>query len=100
MSEKVLGFKRKDAYGWSWLVSTKTIDGENLICFPENKLVPVNLKSESVTVKWLEKEGNQLVGLADASIGENVDERIGYKCGILDLLSAVRKQSKAVDEKE
>ena len=98
MNEKVLGFKKKDA-----AINTEFYRGVKYCpayLIEISKLVPVNLKSESVTVKWLEKEGNQLVGLADASIGENVDERIGYKCGILDLLSAVRKQSKAVEEKE
>jgi len=50
-NEKVLGFYEKD--------SDKFMERLNFpaeITIDENKLVPVNLKSESVTVKWLEKE--------------------------------------------
>jgi len=59
---KVLGFFEIDA-----LVD----DGRALVdgyAIDKSKLVPVNLKSESVTVKWLEKwiEGHENFGDVDA----------------------------------
>ncbi len=65
MTEKVLGFKEKDAIiedlaeNICLSVLNKKYDFEApLVCiYLEKKdLVPVNLKSKSVTIKWLEKE--------------------------------------------
>lgn len=41
MVEKVLGFKVKDAVPYTALINTKTLEGKQLICFPEDKFVPV-----------------------------------------------------------
>lgn len=59
MTKKVLGFNEKDAVVKSW----RPKDIEKEIVFykiAKDLLVPVHLKSESVTVEWLEKEIKRL----------------------------------------
>ena len=85
MNKKVLGFEKKDA-----AINTEFYRGVKYCpayLIEISKLVPVNLKSESVTVKWLEKY------CKNNFIAE------GYSfVWIQDLLKAVRLQ--AVEEKE
>ena len=64
MSEKVLGFKEKDAskaeyMRFKWDKDFTKKKGCHYVV-NSNKLVPVNLKSESVMVKWLEQRLNEL----------------------------------------
>jgi len=50
LKDKLLGFRKKDAAEYS------SVDVKRGYIIPKNKLVPVRLKKESVSLEWLEKE--------------------------------------------
>jgi len=79
MSEKVLGLKFK----------SKKLYSDVKYTFSEN-FVPVNLKSESVTVKWLEKEIKEHLKILDECDVCMEDSRVRLNL----LLSAVQKQKR------
>lgn len=54
MSEKVLGFRKKDAEAYDFTNRCK--NGIKGFCIEEEDLVPVYLKSESVLLSWLDSE--------------------------------------------
>ena len=58
MSEKVLkGFYEKDAFGWTKLIGKRTIENNQIICIPENKLVPVVLVKDFLKeIEYWEKK--------------------------------------------
>ena len=51
MSEKVLGF----LYPKKWTQKQKTYEGDTVYCVAGQNIIPVRLKSESVSVEWLKK---------------------------------------------
>ena len=83
MKEKVLGFKKKD--GWIYELGEEGLKWKH-IRVGTNKLVPVNLKTESITIKWLE-------GWCKENYWNTADDEI-----LNDLLLAARKQAKGEKE--
>ena len=78
--KKVLGFYEKDA----------SLENPGIWIIRMEKLVPVNLKSESVTVKWLEKEIKEHLKILDECDVCMEDSRVRLNL----LLSAVQKQKR------
>jgi len=87
MSEKVLGFYKKDA---AFCPSEERKFQTYIIGI--NKLVPVRLKSESVELKWLEKYCRIIPSKSLTQY------EIGYTQAFKDLLYAVRAKAKKANK--
>lgn len=79
MTDKILGFKEKEHIAQN--KATYVVD--------KTKLVPVYLKSESVTIEWLKKECKRISGTTDV---------FAVSIAVNTLLTTAKKQAKAVRE--